>query len=191
MPPHSLLDKILLVLSSVRNDEEKLLRILSFLESEILPEIEEEDDDAIKLPEKYEEIVHGIADRISAGSVCYLNMDTMEVEDYPANIDEEEWEAVTGEKLRLEYLQWENVLTFEPLQSSDSFRIMEDFARQIDNSKVQNSLIDILNRRKPFAHFNSYIHNSKYREDWFRFRNNAYEKLVREMIYDKLNEAGE
>lgn len=189
MLPHSLLDKILLVLSAVRDDEEELFRILSFLESEILPETE--NDNAIKIPGKYEEIVHSIADRISAGSVCYLNVDTMEVEDYPANIDEEEWEAITGEKYNPEYLQWENVLTFEPLQPSESFRVMEDFVRQINNSKVQNTLIDILNRRKPFAHFNSYIHNSKYKEDWFQFRNNAYEKLVRKMIYDKLNEDDE
>lgn len=189
MLPHSLLDKILLVLSAVRDDEEKLFRILSFLESEILPETE--DDKAIKIPRKYEEIVHGIADHISTGSVCYLNMDTMEVEDYPANIDEEEWEAITGEKFKSEHLQWENVLTFEPLQSSESFRVMEDFVRQIDNSKVQNALLEILNRRKPFAHFNSFIHDSKYKENWFQFRNKAYEKLVREMIYDKLSEADE
>jgi hypothetical protein len=53
---------------------------------------------------------------------------------------------------------------------------------------VQNILTDILSRRKPFAHFNSYIHNSKYREDWFKFRLTALEKHVRRMIYDKLNE---
>jgi hypothetical protein len=68
---------------------------------------------------------------------------------------------------------------------------MENFVRQIDNDKIQNTLIDILSRRRPFAHFNSYIHNSKYREEWFNFRNIAYEKLVKEMIYDKLHEADE
>ena len=51
--------------------------------------------------------------------------------------------------------------------------------------------MNILNNPKPFAHFNSYIHNSNYREDWFKFRNSAYEKQVREMIYDKLNEDDE
>jgi hypothetical protein len=66
---------------------------------------------------------------------------------------------------------------------------MENFVEQLDNDKVQNTLIDIMNKGKPFAHFNSYIHNSKYREDWFKFRITALEKHVREMIYDKLNEA--
>lgn len=189
MSPQSLLDKILRILSAVRNDKEKLSRILTFLESEILQETE--NDDEIKIPEKYEAVVHSIADNISAGLVCCLNMDTLEVEDYPANIDEEEWEDTTGDKFEFKHLQWKNVLTFKPLQSSESFTIMEDFVRQLDNTKVQNSLMDILNNRKPFAHFNSYIHNSNYREDWFKFRNSTYEEQVREMIYDKLNEAGE
>jgi len=39
--PHRLLDQILPILSAVRDDKEKLQRILAFLESEILPEIQE------------------------------------------------------------------------------------------------------------------------------------------------------
>ncbi len=190
MQPHSLLDQILPILSAVRNDKEKLARILAFLESEILPEIEEEDNE-IKIPGKYEALVHTIADSISAGFTCHLNMDSLEVEDYPANVNPEEWEASTGEIFVAgsKHLEWQNLLSFEPLDSRDSFRIMENFVEQLDNDKVQNTLIDILNKRKPFAHFNSYIHNSKYREDWFKFRITALEKHVREMIDDKLNEA--
>jgi hypothetical protein len=66
---------------------------------------------------------------------------------------------------------------------------MEDFAGQIENVKAQNMLVDILNRRKPFAHFNQYIHNSKYREEWFAFKNAAYERHVREQIYVELNKS--
>ena len=51
MSPDSLRDKILPILSAIKNDKEKLSRILTFLESEILPEIE--NDDEIEIPEKY------------------------------------------------------------------------------------------------------------------------------------------
>ena len=191
MQPHSLLDQILPILSAVRNDKEKLTRILTFLESEILPQIEEEEDNEIKIPDKYEALVHTIADNIFAGLICHLNMDTLELENYPANVDPEEWEASTGEIFVAgsKHLERQNLLSFEPLDSPDSFRIMENFVEQLDNDKVQNTLIDIMNKGKPFAHFNSYIHYSKYREDWFKFRITAPEKHVREMIYDKLNEA--
>lgn len=190
MSSYSSLDKILAILSGVKNEEEKLKRILSFLESEILPEIEHQKNE-IKIPKKYEALVHMIAEAISTGSICHLSLDTLEVEDYDSKIDPEDWEAVTGEKFEFKYLHWKNVLTFEPFESSDAFRLMEDFAAQVENIKVQNILIDILNRRKPFGHFNSFIHNSNYREEWFVFRDKFYEKHVRELLYDKLNEVEE
>ena len=116
MPSQSSLDKNLSILSAVREDKEKLERILEFLESQILPEIEE-DNDKIEIPKKYEALVHTIADRVSAGQVCQLNMDTLEIEDYPANIDADEWEAATGEKFEPKYPEWKNVLSFEPMES--------------------------------------------------------------------------
>ncbi len=186
MPVHSLLDRILPILSLVRDDKEKLEKILHFLETEILPEVEEENS-RITIPEAYERIVRDIAERISCGLVCYLNMDTLEMEDYPEHTDPDEWEDMTGEKFEPQYEKWENVLTFEPLPSSAGFRIMENFAEQLDNVKVSNQLVDILSRKKPFAHFNHYIHNSDYREDWFAFKNAAYEEHVRETIYYELN----
>jgi hypothetical protein len=79
MSPRALLDKILSILSAVRNDKEKLARILTFLESEILPVIEGSNN-KIEIPSKYEALVHTIADNISAGLICHLNMDTLEVE---------------------------------------------------------------------------------------------------------------
>lgn len=201
MSPHPLVDKILPILSAVRDDKEKLQRILHFLETEILPELEEEDD-SIAIPPKFEALVRDIAQNISCGLICHLNMDTLETEEYPQNsemdfwIDDEDEEGdeeddedeEDGEEDMPKYLQWKKVLSFEPLESSESFRIMENFARQLDNAKAQNTLLDILNRRKPFAHFNSYIHNSTYKEAWFAFKNNAYEQHVREIIYATLSE---
>lgn len=114
-------------------------------------------------------------------------MDSLEVVDFSVNVDGEEWEDVTGEKLEPLYLQWKNVVSFEPLDSSESFRIMENFVMQMTDARAQGALMDILSKRKPFAHFNSYIHQSKYRVDWFKFRSAAYEKQVRETIFHQLN----
>ena len=164
---HQLLDQILPILSAVRDDKEKPERIPAFSESEILPEIKEEE---ITIPQKYEALVKDIAQNIVCGLICHLNMDTLETEAYPQNSeidlrDEEEEEEESDKEEKPQYLEWDNVLTFEPLESRESFRIMENFAAQIDNPKVQSTLTDILNRRKPFANFNSYIHHSGFRED--------------------------
>lgn len=184
---HALLDKILSMLSSVKTDKGQLQKILYFMESEILPGIMKDKGDNIRIPKQYEKPAALIADSISAGLVCHLNMDTLEVEEYHANIDIEEWEDVTGEKVTPKYTEWKRTLYFEPMDSSASFRIMEDFASQLDNETISNRLMNILSRKKPFAHFNDYIHNSDYKEAWFAYKKTVYENQVREIIYNELN----
>ena len=59
---------------------------------------------------------------------------------------------------------------------------MEAFVRQLKDNRVAEKLFDILNHKKPFAHFNAYMHNSKYREDWFQYRQKQLENYVRRLI---------
>lgn len=186
MPPHSLSDKIRQSLSLVGDDEEKLSRILSFPGSEILPGTEEKEDEII-IPEKYEKVVKDIAGRLQLGSprmTYYLNVDTLDTENLPESYEYCDWLGETDENGDPvpEHTKWDNYITFEPPDSRESFRIMADFAKQLDNTKVGDALIDILNQRKPFAHFNSFIHNSIYLQDWHDFKNKAYEKYVKEIL---------
>lgn len=188
MKADALLDNILQILYTVKEDKEKLQQILSFLEEKIYEGPEEEE---IQLPEKYGEAVSRIADNLSCGLVSFLNMDTLEVEDCPAMLldDPEEYELITGSTIddfNLKYTGWKNCLTFEPFHSSESFKIMECFASQLKDPKTAERLIDILTNRKPFAHFNRYINDSKYREDWFAFRQQYYENHVKSVICQNL-----
>lgn len=187
MAARQYLDEILGILSLVKEDREKLGRILHFLESDILPGVVEED--VVVIPKKFEAVVNTIAQSMTSGMVCYLNMNSAEVEEMPAEMEDEElWEAITGEKAPpLKHTAWENALFFKPFESFESFRIMADFAGQVADQGMRNRLTDILNRKKPFAHFNQFIHNSPVREDWFAFRDAAYEQHVRQMIYDHLD----
>ena len=65
-------------------------------------------------------------------------MDTLETKEYPQNAEmsfgddedgQEDGEDDGEKKETPKYLQWKNVLSFEPLDSSESFRIMENFPR--------------------------------------------------------------
>ncbi len=67
MKPPELMDQILPVLHSVKDDAVKLQKILDFL----LGEIYEEPDDILQVPEKYRKVVHDIAENIDCGLVCY------------------------------------------------------------------------------------------------------------------------
>lgn len=90
------LDQILAIIRSVMDDEEKLEKILDFLETEIHEsedmlkpesyELEEDFFPEIDIPEKYKSVINSIAQDIDAGMVCVLNPDTLETDAYPMEI---------------------------------------------------------------------------------------------------------
>ena len=76
----------------------------------------------------------------------------------------------------------EKYITIEPLESNESFKIMEKFVDQLDNSKLRKRLVYALNNRKPFANFKNIIDNSDIRQDWFDFKDEKLQEYVKSMI---------
>jgi len=176
MKNDQLLNQILPILHSVKDDEEKLQRILNFL----LEEIYEEPDDEVIIPPKYLKLVHDIAENIDCGLVCYLNPDTLEMEDIPKTLLEEGYDLDDEEKgtNNLKSGTLEKCITVGPRESRESFAIMENFASGIDDKNLKNKLINALSNRKPFANFKMLVEQSKFREEWFAFKQQKLEELV-------------
>jgi hypothetical protein len=179
------LDEILQILYTVKEDKVKLEKILHFLKEEIFDESDEPEVEL--LPKELEELVPLIADNIDAGLVCFLNIDTLEIEEVSKTFieDPEEFEAMTGESgesLNLKYTGWDNCITFEPLESHESFQIMEEFTENLEDKKLKGELFDALSRRKPFANFKNIIDNSRYRQSWFDFKKKWLENHIRELL---------
>ncbi|MDR1898170.1 MAG: UPF0158 family protein [Prevotellaceae bacterium] len=182
MSAEKLLDKVLSILRDMKDDKEKLEKLLSFMEDEFLSEEDEDEDVDYKeqLPEKYREVVRLIANGLSANYICFYNPDTLEVEDIPKSMYEEldfdaEWD---DDELDLSFLKWENGIKIEPLDSRESFDIMDRFVNQLKNKKEAYKLTQALNGHKPFANFNHIIHNSDCRDEWFAFRQRQLERYV-------------
>lgn len=183
-----LLNQILPILHSVSEDEEKLQKILDFL----IDEIYEELDESFEIPENYKEVVKQIAEKIDCGLLCFLNPDTMEIEETMPDLLEEpeEFELITGEKFEdhFHYQTWEKCIEFEPLKSFESFNIMEQFVDEIEDKKLQGKLVDALKYKRPFANFKLIIDNSEYRDYWFKFKHRKLEELVWEAMFFELEE---
>ncbi len=64
---------------------------------------------------------------------------------------------------------------------------MEGFVDKIPNSKLQQKLINALNRKQPFANFKWLIDNSDYRQDWFDYRQTRFEQYVYDLLEYELN----
>ena len=181
MNTQQLKDEILGMLKSVWDDQQKLQRIRDFL----IEEIYEEQDAVDKIPEQYQEVVKEIAGYVDCGLTCFLNPDTLELEyateeELMAMDDPEEYESITGESFdgTLNFESWEKCITVEKPESHESFGIMESFTNQLTDNFLQNKLVNALNNRKPFANFNHIIHNSKFKEEWFAFKQQCLETWV-------------
>jgi hypothetical protein len=178
MNTEKLMNEILAFLQTIRNDKNKLENLHQFMVDEIYEEPEPEE-----IPEKYNKAVYKITDSILAGLICYFNPDTLEVEDIPEIMvqDPEEYESMTGEpvdSLELEHINWTNCIEIEPMESHESFKIMEYFIDEVKDKNLQQKLISALSRKKPFANFKYLVENSDYRQQWFDFRQKQWAHYV-------------
>ncbi len=116
--------------------------------------------------------IKSIAGEIDAGLTAYFHKQNGEVISIPKELDgfdglEDEWQ----DELNKVEADEEAYIVVEPMTSIDSFRIMEKFARLIDDRVLQDRLFAALSKRKPFQGFKFIIDNTEhYRQKWFDFK---------------------
>ena len=182
MNTNQLQNEILSIIRMVFKDKRVLEKIHAFLMDEIYQEPEPE-----QMPDKYKKLVIEIADKLLAGLICFFNPDTFEIEYIPKDFADypEEFEMMTGETCEssgLKHENWQNCITIDPMESHDSFQIMENFVDEVTEASLQKQLITALNKPKPFANFKFLIENSEYRQYWFDFRLKQCEYHVWDII---------
>ncbi len=159
-------------------------RILDFLLEEIY---EEPEDVEPEIPEKYRELVHAVAENIDCGLICFVNPETLEMEEIPKAMfdDPYEYNLSTGMDAENEifiHKKWETSIEIEPRESSESFKIMELFVDDLNDQNLKNKLINTLNKRRPFANFKNIVESSNYRNEWFAFKQHQLEIMVWEEL---------
>jgi hypothetical protein len=95
--------------------------------------------------------------------------------------------GVSADEETFRHEDWEECWTFEPPESSESFKIMEAFADQIGDLQFREKLFTALNRKQPFARFKALVNASEYQHEWFGFKKEYLKTLVKEEIFYKLN----
>jgi hypothetical protein len=135
----------------------------------------------MKLTEKQ---IEEIADDLDCGMRCFYYQKTCEIKtllnfDCWIGADEELWEEESNEIEN----NWVDYFEFEGFESHESFQIMVDFAEVVDDTGLQNKLINALNIPKPFQNFKWQIDNSgEYRQQWFDFKKMRYIQWVKKQI---------
>ena len=174
-----------MIIRAVKEDPTALQKILDYLNEEIV--LPEEEENEVKIPERYNNAVKEIAGSIDAGLVCFLNTNTLQIDELPKELvaSPAMYKMETGMSIKdfkPKYTRWKKYITIEPLESNESFKIMEKFVDQLDNSKLRERLVYALNNRKPFANFKNIIDNSDIRQDWFDFKDEKLQEYVKSMI---------
>ncbi len=129
------------------------------------------------------ELIKQIAEDVDMGMICFLNPDTREVESvlgesyiaHWVNDFQDIYDKVDG---------WNNFVRIDPPESWQSFAIMEDFIGSCipDGDPVKHRLSETLSRRHPFRNFKFIIDDSRYRQQWFDYKQSRIEEFVREQI---------
>jgi len=175
MNKNNLLDNCLVILRSIKDDRKSLEKLFAFMEEEFVqraPAIMLLPDCKLQIDEKYRPVVKEIAEYLEMGHIVFVNPETLEVDSVTQNYDPE----ITG--IEYDYDRVDDWIKIEPLESNESFEIMESFVENLTERKEKNRLADAIGGHKPFANFNRLIHNSDERENWFKYRTYRLEKYV-------------
>lgn len=129
-----------------------------------------------------EQHIKEIAELLDCGKLCFFHKTTGTIEHYPdpdnAYVELDEWQE-TLDKIDSDR---GNYLKFERMDSSQGFRMMEDFANSLTDENLRIRLFEQLSQRKPFSKFKWVIDNSDYRQNWFDFKEQANINWVREQL---------
>jgi len=74
-------------------------------------------------------------------------------------------------------------LLIEPVPSSVGYKVMSDFVDTLPEGKVPRELARALRQKHPFRRFKDVLLNyPSVREDWFRFHEQAFMKIIQEWL---------
>lgn len=126
-----------------------------------------------------ENTVREIADWLQCGLECWIHKlrGTMyflpSIED--PYFDPSQWEDVLIDVQGHE----EEFLVFQTMDSSHTFRIMENFVFSLNESAMRSDLEYALLGRRPFHYFHSRVETSSLREEWADFKFKAHMEWVK------------
>jgi hypothetical protein len=129
--------------------------------------------------------INEIAQELEAGMKVYINRADLEIRTILDSDDMYGDTEFWDEELEKIENEWTDYIVLEKMASGEAFTIMEGFVEEVDNEKLQQDLIKILNRKSPFANFKAEVESSDYRQNWFNFRDQKYEEYVREQLEEE------
>ncbi len=189
METENLYNDILGMLSIIKDDKNKLTKVLTCIENEVLDQ--DMNPKEVRLPEKYKEILDQVAEEMDAGFVTFFNPDTLELEVmtnpdlYSREVYGEQHEDRLDD-FEMSYYNWDRMVKFEPFSNNEIYSMMEDFVNELDNEKLASILENGLANPKSTEIFTRIIESSDHRQQWVDFRRKRTKDYVRNRLLQEV-----
>lgn len=147
----------------------------------------------INIPFEYESVVEQITEAIYNGFVCYLNPDTLEIEqvseDDSYNLPGAEYAELNEDMMDeydLNYIKWDAYIRLEPFGRDDLINRIDQFIINMDDEKLKNQLEDFEDKEELLSEFPSILERTEHTLDWNMFYRNEIESYVKSQIIDTI-----
>lgn len=190
MKAEALYIEVINKLSQIRNDEEKLRVILERV-NHVLEEVKQEGTP--KIPAEYESIVTQIAESLWNGFICFLNPETLEIEQVAdegyygfteAEYDEQNEDMV--DEYGLTYPEWDRYVRFEPFGRNDLLNRIDQFIQDLGDEPLRTQLGDFSDTEELIRQFPEILERTGYTRDWTIFLKSEIEVYVKDQLIDTL-----
>ena len=155
----------------------------------------DQNDSGTTLPIKLRDVVeamdlpnqewHSYVHRDTGEIVTVTDEECRLVEEDDANLDHvPDWQRETLPKAR-EALESDRFLALPDSFEIHEWSIMERFAQSQSDDRPAEELLDALHGRGAFRMFRSVIRRLGVEDDWYRFRESAFEDIARDWLEDQ------
>lgn len=129
-----------------------------------------------------EKQIKDIAEELDSGFLCYFNLKTGKIINIP-DMDMDDSEGLFAEEIKEVEKHFKDFFKFEQIESSESYRIMENYASSVEDPNIQERLLEALVRPKPFWNFKYELEKfPECRKNWFNYKNTRHIQWVKNLI---------
>lgn len=178
-------------LSRIRENREALIEVLNFLETRMPDQVQEEDTE--NNPAEYEDIVSQITESLNNGFACFLNPETLEIEQASNQglfgLSETEYDEQNDDmvdEFDLDYPEWDSYIRFEPFGRNDLLNTMEKWVSFLHDDNLKSQLENISDKEGLVERFDEIMQRTGNTDEWNAFRKREIERYVRGQLMSGL-----
>jgi len=153
----------------------------------------EDRNEALEIPFEYESIIEQITEAVYNGYVCYLNPETLEIEQIADEgtfgISESEYAEQNDDMIDefgLNYTQWDSYISFEPFNRDDMMNRIDVFITNLNDQKLKSQLDEFTDEEGLFDQFPAILERTGYTVDWNVFLRHEIESYVRSQVAETI-----